>query len=381
MQLEEVGASEAKLGRGSSPRRAEDWLVRKGGFVELLRVPALLYGVVVVARRTLYDRGWLRSERLDVPVISVGNITAGGTGKTPFVAWLAARMQARGWRPGVLSRGYKAPGGGERLNDEGRVLERLLPEVARVQNPDRVQGGRKLVEMGVDVVLLDDGLQHRRLRRDLDLALIDASRPWGLPRGAGRDSGVRALLPRGLLREPPRRLAGCDAIVVTRVDQVSLEELERLIAEIQALAPGPGILLGVHRPTRLTAPDGRAAHPSALRGREVDLVSGIGNPEAFESTVVKLGARVCSHRVFRDHHRYAPGDLDRLGSAERWIVTTAKDAVKLGDAGVTASLAVYTLEVEFQLQEGDGVLDALLDSLPCGRRGVERKAMHEGLHG
>jgi tetraacyldisaccharide 4'-kinase len=201
------------------PRRAERWLARRGGGVELLRVPALAFGLAAGLRRGLYDRGWLPQEHLDVPVVSVGNLSAGGTGKTPCVRWLAEACLARGRRPGIVSRGYAAPADGP--NEETRMLARALPDVLAIESVDRAAGGRALVERGADLVLLDDGFQHRRLQRELDVVLIDATRPWGLPAPRPGAAPVCALLPRGLLREPPRALARADALVVTRCDRRS----------------------------------------------------------------------------------------------------------------------------------------------------------------
>jgi len=372
------GANRTKRMRAGTRSRPEAWLARRGGWIELLRIPAALYGGAVALRHFLYDRGWLSSHRLEVPVISVGNLSAGGTGKTPFVAWLGAWLDERGRRPGILSRGYRGTSRGrDRESDETRWLKRALPLVPLQVGPDRVAGAARLIEQGVDCIVLDDGFQHRRLRRDLELVLVDATRPFGLPRGEAGDLGVRAFLPRGLLRDSPLRLARCDAIVVTRADQVSPAELDDLVDRLRSLAPGPGILRGVHRPLRLVAPDGRASHAAALRGRDVDLVSGIGNPQAFQATVQKLGGRIGEHRAFPDHHAYAPGDLDGLGTEGRWIVTTAKDAEKLA----ALERPVHVLEIEFQLEQGTGLLEALLDALPNGRRRMGRAAIHEGLHG
>ena len=376
-------------------RRVDARLAERGGAIELLRVPAFLYGLVVDLRARLYDRGWLPSTKLDAPVVSVGNLTAGGTGKTPFVRFLVEELTRRGWRPGILSRGYRAhaaseasersrePGttdrradGAAHENDEALMLERMLPGVARVQNPDRVAGGRELLRRGVEVIVLDDGFQHRRLRRDLDLVLVDATRPWGLAPPAEAPRAPRALLPRGLLRERPEELRRAHALVITRSDQISPEALVALEEELESLVPGLPILLAEHRARRLVGPDG-VDLPSALRGREVDLVSGLGNPEGFEASVRALGARIGVHRAFPDHHAYRPEDLDGLGEEGRWLVTTAKDAVKLETLG----RPFRVLEVELALGRGAQVLEALLDALPPGRARRERANLHEGLHG
>jgi len=354
----------------AGPARIEDRLARRGGAVELLRVPAAVFGVVAGLRGSLYDRGWLPSDRLDLPVISVGNLTVGGTGKTPMVAELVRRLQARGLRPGIVSRGYGAAAGEH--NDEARALARDLPGVPHVQDADRARGARGLADR-VDAIVLDDAFQHRRLARDLDLVLLDATRPWGLP------ATPPAFLPRGLLRESPRALGRAHAVCLTRTDQVAADELERLCEQVLEMAPGVPLLRAVHRPRCLRDPRRPAEEFSLdeLRGRTVELVSGIGNPDAFEASVRDLGARVAEHRRFPDHHPFGPDDLRGLGAQERWIVTTGKDAVKL-DADARA---LRVLEVELAFTAGAAVLDALLDALPPGRALRERRALHEGLHG
>ena len=361
-------------------RRPEVLLARRGGGVELLRLPAALYGAATGIRGALYDRGWLPVERLDVPVVCVGNLTAGGTGKTPMVAHVVRALQARGHRPGLLSRGYGGRADDRRkggANDEGALLAALLPGVPHVFEADRASGGRRLVERGVDAIVMDDGFQHRRLVRDLDLVLVDATRPWGLPAPEDGGAPVRALLPRGLLRESPRALTRAGALVLTRTDQVEAAALDALDAELERLAPGLPRLRAVHRPRRLVSVSGGERALDALRDAEVDLVSGIGNPEAFERTVEELGARVTEHRRFPDHHAFGAGDVAGLGAGGRALVTTAKDAVKLARLAPDA----LALEVELELVAGAPVLDALLDALPAGRARRERASLHEGLHG
>jgi tetraacyldisaccharide 4'-kinase len=334
-------------------------LARRGGAIEALRLPAALFGVAARARRAAYDAGILPVHRLGVPVVCVGNLSTGGTGKTPMCALVAKRLAERGMRPGLLSRGYGSAPGSNAPNDEARLLERLLPDVPHVQDADRVRGGRALVERGCRSIVLDDGFQHRRLHRDLDLVLVDATRPWGLPATGTGEAPVRALLPRGLLREPPSSLTRADAIVLTRVPQASAVELEILERDMARFAPGKPVLRAEHRPVRLLDERGGEHALTALAGRDVDLASGIGNPEAFERTVRDLGARVKTHRAFADHHLYAAADLRGLGEAGRALVVTAKDAVKLAPLGV----AFLALEVELAIVAGDAVLEALLDAL------------------
>lgn len=357
-------------------RRWESRLSRRGGTVEWLRLPAALFGVAVALRRAAYDAGLAPIARLDVPIVSVGNLTTGGTGKTPFCAWLVRALQARGLRPGVLSRGYRSEPGRE-LNDEGRLLARLCPGVLQVEDKNRARGALQLVQLGVRSIVLDDGFQHRALGRDLDFVLVDATRPWGLPPPATGGSALCALLPRGLLREPPRSLARADAIVITRAGQCSEHAVAALEAELAALAPGKPLLRADHRARNLSDERGGRRPIADLAGRTVDLLSGIGNPQAFEQSVAASGARIRAHRIFEDHHAYTRGDLEGLGGEDAWLVTTAKDAVKLEDFGVP----YFAFEIELEILSGTAVLEALLDALPIGRRERDERALHAGTHG
>jgi tetraacyldisaccharide 4'-kinase len=337
-------------------------------------LPAALFGLVVRTRGALYDHGMLPVGRLEVPVVSVGNLCTGGSGKTPMVRWIAEHLRERGRVPGVLSRGYRARAG-ER-SDEARELLLDWPELLHVENPDRCAGGTELVERGADVVVLDDGFQHRALHRDVDVVLVDATRPWGLGAPSRGGEPVCALLPRGLLREPPAALERADCIVITRCEQAPVALLDRLEEELERLAPGKPIARATHAPLRLRSLAGLARDLAFLRGRDVVLLSGIGNPGAFERTVEGLGARVERHLARPDHHVWTPADLAGLGSAAT-LLTTAKDSVKL--AGLLPEALV--LEVRMEVQSGSAVLEALLDALPPSPASHARAGLHAGLHG
>ncbi len=359
----------------AGPARIEDRLARRGGAVELLRAPAALFGVLARLRGVLYDRRWLPVLDVATPVVSVGNLAVGGTGKTPFVAWLCGRFAARGLSPGILSRGYRAAAQGGGPNDEARLLAALLPDVPHVQDRDRVRGAVELEARAVDVIVLDDGFQHRRLARDLDVVLVDALRPFGLPAESPASEPVAALLPRGFLREPKGALGRAHAVVVTRADAVPPAALADLERELARLAPRAALARAVHRPVGLRAGSANLslAH---LIGRSVDLVSGIGNPAAFERTALALGAVVAGHRRFPDHHPFTAADLAGLGA--RPVLTTAKDAVRL-PAGLPFEPLV--LDVALEVTEGAAALEALLDGLPESPARRARAALHEGLHG
>ncbi|QDV06589.1 Tetraacyldisaccharide 4'-kinase [Planctomycetes bacterium Poly30] len=356
----------------------------------------MLFGAIARARSAMYTRRLLPSYDVGTPVISVGNVVAGGTGKTPMIVWLAKELKARGRTPGIISRGYRAPGdfargashererGDGNRNDEARMLDDMLPGVLHVQNRDRVAAARQLAEVGVDAILVDDGFQHRRLARDVDIVLVDALRPFGLPAPPEGGEPVRAFLPRGLMREPLVALQRADAIVLTRVDTVSGETLERLEALLGEAAPGVPLVHSQHRPTCLREA-GTLHSLGELRGAEVDLFSGIGNPGAFERTVHDLGGKVISHRAFGDHHAFRPEDLAGLG-VDRPALTTAKDAARLTlqaevQPEIQAPPRLWVLDVELAIVENEAALSAILDRLPESDAGRMRASIHGGLHG
>jgi tetraacyldisaccharide 4'-kinase len=279
-----------------------------------------LYGKAASANRARLSA---RQERLPAPVISVGNITCGGTGKTPVAEMLARDLLARGRRPAILSRGYRS--GPDRPGDETLLLARNLPSVAHYPDPDRLRSGRAAVAAGADVLILDDGFQHARVARDLDLVLIDALDPFG---------GHR-VLPAGLLREPLSALAGAGILAITRaglVPPVALgilrgilrdrfPRIPRMEIEIEPLGFEP---LG----------GGELLEPRGLAGKRAAGFAGVGNPESFRRQLLEAGLEVVSFLSFPDHHPYRPRDLAEIRrraaeSGAEVVVTTQKDAVKL----------------------------------------------------
>jgi tetraacyldisaccharide 4'-kinase len=288
-----------------------------------LRLASVPYGWATAWRNRLFDRGWKASHRAGVPVVSVGNLTVGGTGKTPCVEYIARRYRAWDLRVTILSRGY---GSHEGPNDEALVLEENLPDVPHLQGPDRVALARIAVEeLESEVLVLDDGFQHRRLARNLDVVLLDATEPWG--------HGY--LLPRGLLRESPRGLRRADLIVLTRCDQVAGEAIERLRHQVGRWAPGVPVLLASHRPAEWINAEQRTQALAVLQGTPAAAFCGLGNPEAFRRTLLDLGVMVGAFRVFPDHHAYTRTDVEDLRNWARQeatagvVVTTQKDLVKL----------------------------------------------------
>jgi tetraacyldisaccharide 4'-kinase len=321
----------------------------------LLWLASGAYGLVVAVRNRLYDAGWLRSEKASVPVVSVGNLTAGGTGKTPCVEYVAGFYRSRQLRVAVLSRGYGATGG---ANDEALVLEDNLPDVPHLQGPDRVALAASAVEeLETEMIVLDDGFQHRRLARDLDLVLIDATDPWG-----------GGLLPRGLLREPRSGLRRAGVVLLTRTDQVQTDRRDRLRRDVARLAPGVPIAETRHHPVECLDADGTTTSLAELVGRPVAAFCGIGNPDAFRQTLVDLGADVRVFRTFPDHHPYARADVAALEAwaktlpADALVLTTQKDLVKLRIASLSGR-PLRALRVRFQVDAGKEALEDRLQAV------------------
>jgi len=335
-----------------------------------LRLGEFAYSTAVSIRNRRYDTAGPR-HTLPVPVISVGNLTVGGTGKTPFVMELVQRLEKMGYSPAVVSRGYKAVGGSP--NDEELVIRKNCPAAVCVSHPDRFRAGEIAVSrFGADVIVLDDGFQHRRLARDLDIVLIDATCPFGHGH----------LLPRGLLREPVSSLSRAHVVVTTRYNQAAPAELERIGRRLREIAPDAVHLQCAHvvkaietldgkpfdgntassqgRPTGKSVPQPQSRSfalptPSvAFTGKRVVLFAGIGRPRAFATTVGVLGADVVGERWWPDHHHYRKRDIDSLLEAGRfpdfdWLVTTEKDAMKLRVLGGVehVPIAVVTIAIEF----------------------------------
>jgi tetraacyldisaccharide 4'-kinase len=278
----------------------------------------------------------MKKARLDVPVISVGNLTFGGTGKTPTVIALARDLVRMGRRPAVLTRGYGRLHDGQmvvigpsprqtaaEVGDEPLEIARRLPGIPVVIDADRARGGVEAKRLGADVVLLDDGFQHLQLERDLDLVLVDAGDPWG----GGR------LPPLGRLREKPSALSRADAVLITKVPR----EWRPLVAEIERAVDdvAPRIQVFVSRlcPSRVHVPGHGWKEPDVLDGLRVFAFAALGRPGGFVSTLAEAGAEVASTRWFPDHHAYSQDDLDhmvnRAAAVAATPITTAKDGVKL----------------------------------------------------
>jgi tetraacyldisaccharide 4'-kinase len=313
------------------------------------------YTLATGLRNRAYEQGWLPIHRASVPVISLGNITTGGTGKTPTAAWLANWLLAQGVRPGLLSRGYRslqpdpqgmAPAG----NDEKLVLDRLCPFVPHLQQRDRVTSAERLVrEFDCNVLILDDGFQHRRLHRDLDLVLIDALQPWGF----------RHVLPRGLLRESIKGIQRASLVLLTRSDQCSADDKQRLREELRSLRGSDECVEVAFVPTRLVSVDGQESSLHSVAGQRVHSFCGIGNPAGFRQTLATLGVST-ELQVFPDHHHYGPADLQELQSRSRaagvqLVLTTLKDLVKIPPDGWSGP-PLFAVEIGVRFEAAEQLL-------------------------
>lgn len=346
--------------RLSSPTR--HWPLWKKLCIPFVRGPlwaaSLGYSLATTLRNQFYDRGWFKTHRSDVPVISIGNITAGGTGKTPVVAYLAKHIRQRGLRVAIVSRGYGATAGS--VNDEALELERLLPDVPHIQNPDRLAAIRLAVdELAAQVILLDDAMQHRRVQRDLEIVLIDATNPFGF--------GYQ--LPRGLLRESLRGLKRASVLMLTRANLVAERDVAQIKTTVQRYAPNVRWLEATHEPECFCRwPDTEQAL-ATWAGKKVIAFCGIGNPDAFRTTLERLGVQVVDMRTFPDHCAYERGDIESL---QRWVtehkasidavVCTAKDIVKL-QVPVLAGVPLLSLRIGLNIVAGNDVLVQRLDDV------------------
>jgi tetraacyldisaccharide 4'-kinase len=311
-----------------------------------LTVPlAWLYGRGVAWRNRRWERGGV--VRVDVPVISVGNLTAGGAGKTPMVAWLAARLRDEGRRPEIALRGYKSRGG---TSDEAVEHAERLPGVAVLADPDRAAAIRRhLAGHGeTDCAILDDGFQHRRLHRDLDLVLVDATA------GTMRDR----LLPRGWLREPLESLARADAVIVTRADEVE----PALGREVERFHGRPPIAWCRHAWRRLLVHAGAAMRvepPAWLAGRRIVALLGVARPEGILAQLRGAGAVIAAVEPARDHEHFSRRKLGRVRRAARSadaVVTTGKDWARIRNRIDSWPAPIVVPEVSIEMIAGEAEL-------------------------
>jgi len=330
------------------------------------------YSIAVRARNFLYSAGWFKAHRADAAVISIGNITAGGTGKTPLVIWLCkqiisdSKFQISDYTCAILMRGYKAAkdsrGKTQDYRDEPAILAESCPGVKVIVNPDRVAGAAEAVsKFGANTLIMDDGFQHRRLARDLDIVTIDATRPFGYDK----------MLPAGLLREPVASLERADAIVITRCDQIAEVELSEIERKLQTINPNVIIARSIHAPTSVKSTDNKEISLEQLKDKKIFAFCGIGNPDAFLNTTKQLGANLVGSKVYNDHHHYTNDCLADIyeqagGLKADLILTTQKDWTKI-ISDFESSLPLAYIRIEIKFLAGEEKLRGLIEKTLAGK--------------
>ena len=313
----------------------------------MLAPAELLYGAVIATRGKLYDWGIFRATEFSVPVLSVGNLSVGGTGKTPVAAWLAHRFSERGAAPAIVLRGY----GG----DETIVHERLNEGIPVIAAADRVRGIREAIAQGVDVVVLDDAFQHRRARRDADILLVSADAWRGKPR----------LLPAGPWREPLRAARRATLVIITRktADRSVVEDVRRALGNA---APSVPIAIAHLAPGDLkSTATGQTLPLQALHGADLTAIAAIAQPESFFKQLTELGA-VVRPFSFPDHHAFTAADARNLAAEadnSDFVVCTLKDAVKLESLWPAEAGSLWYVSQRLRIEDGQEHVDRLLDNL------------------
>lgn len=326
----------------------------------------MLYGMVTALRNLCYDRGWLQVHRVGVPMISIGNITVGGTGKTPMAEFLLGKLVEMGLKPGYLSRGYGRsskgfvwvePGQGDSAlyGDESLQVASRFPGLPVAVCEDRVAGaGRIIAERGIDVLVLDDAFQHRRIARDLDVVMVDATRaPWGdVPMPAGR------------LREFRNGLQRCQALIVSKAANEA--QAKEAVKVLRANFPGKVVCRAQLKARKIRAFDGSEAGSELPQG-PVIVFSGLGNNAHFLATVEAMGIEVVAFFPFPDHHAYSPADMEKILAgmgrvpenkgkfAPAFVLTSEKDRFRLKGLPwmeVHSRQPLHYLEAGLEFMEG-----------------------------
>lgn len=334
------------------------------GTLCLAEVP---YALAMRYRNWRFDRDPRRITRVSVPVISVGNLTLGGTGKTPVVEWIARWFRQQQTRVTLVSRGYGGQHGGR--NDEALELEERLDDVPHLQNPDRVEAAQLAIEeFECELILLDDGFQHRRLGRDLDLLVVDALDPWGCGH----------VFPRGMLREPLAGAARAQIILLSHADRVDAARRAEIRTAYERLAPQATWAEVRHAPRELRDSFGHTAPLDALHNQQVAAFCGIGNPTGFRHALEQCGVQINAWREYPDHFVYDRADLAALEKWVAdlpidWVVCTHKDLVKLrvdtlaGRPLVALSVGIEFLNGQAEVEERLQIIQQQIDE----RRALE----------
>ena len=322
----------------------------------LLGLLSCIYSGLIRFRNRLYDTGIFKAGQTGGFVISIGNITTGGTGKTPLVIWVYKFLAKQGIKCSILTRGYKAESSGESFRDEPELLQENCPTARVIVNADRLAAGIQAVrDFGAKAIILDDGFQHRRLARDINIVCVDSSCPFGYGK----------ILPAGFLREPPTSLKRATVIVLTRVDQVDEATLKQVTRQVRDLNPEAAIALTRHKVSKIQISSGREISPDGLEGKKVYAFCGIGNPDAFFRTLEQSGANLTGRKIYDDHHRYSREDIKEIeresGKNEaELIVTTEKDYIKLGEEDLKCEFEVCMLKIDIDFTDGREQLEEII---------------------
>ena len=313
----------------------------------LLAPAEVLYRTVITARGTLFDWGAFPAESFSVPILSIGNLSVGGTGKTPVAAWFVRRLSERGVRPAIVLRGY----GG----DETIVHERLNAGVPVIEDPDRVRGIREAIAYGVGAVVLDDAFQHRRAARDADIVLVNAD-VW---------TGSTRLLPAGPWREPLRSARRANLLIVTRktADKSVVENVRRALALAAPRVPVATVYLGPGDLKSTTT--GQTLPLHVMQGADLTAIAAIAHPDSFFKQLTELGA-VVRPQSFPDHHAFTERearDLAARAMDSDFVVCTLKDAVKLESMWPAEAGSLWYVSQRLRIEDGQEHIEQLLDDL------------------
>ena len=346
----------------------------------ILFLLSVLYSQMAKIRSVLYQNNILKKKEAEVPVVSIGNITTGGTGKTPFTAFLAEELKSD-YRIAIISRGYGASAdveepflikdrdqlyaGAAEAGDELFMLARRNDELIFIRSANRYQGTELAVERGADLILLDDGFQHYQLKRNADIVLIDAEEPFS----------NNKVLPAGLLREPFAALKRADLFLLNRSENVDFSRIKELKNSLNTLSPlNKGIFSAETRLESCVSVASQAEKSlDFLKEKKVFAFSGIGSPDAFKKSIESAGAKVVSYKIFKDHYNYQQEDLLTLldqysASQADLILTTEKDAVKLFDfAEMIGELPFYYLKISLEIEKSEELLKLVKAKIKSGR--------------
>jgi tetraacyldisaccharide 4'-kinase len=351
----------------------------------LLSIASFFYAAAIVLRNFFYDAGLFKIHKVNAVVISIGNITTGGTGKTPLVIWLCNFLRRQNISVAVLTRGYKTTSAGspqlyvggqcanrnpQATTDEPAVIAENCPDAAVIINPDRLTGAREAIErFGAKVLILDDGFQHRRLFRNLDIVAIDATEPFGFGSAVGG-------LPAGLLREPVSSLKRANAAIITRSDLTSGEEVGEIQNKLLKINPNLLIAKAMHEPAEIKYFEGMEESIDCLRGKRVFAFCGIGNPDSFFQMLKKIGAVVVGQQIYDDHYRYREDDFSILCQKARQlnselVITTQKDWARIKDLQQFifnhSAVPFAYLRIEIKIIEGEDKLRRLIKEAIAGK--------------